>query len=112
MWRNLFYYIQSKEIQGNTDYIMYVYLKKAIRVRISCEHVCPGWSCAIMYDVIVQNNLLCLKIVYNKKEIKFLQHLFHLVERENCISFVASPLMNYRFFASPDEINVIFIPNN
>ena len=49
---------------------MYVYLKKAIRVRISREHVRPGWSCAIMYDVIVQNNLLCLKFVCNKKEIK------------------------------------------
>ena len=70
LWRNLFYYIQCNEIQGNTDYIMYVYLKKAIRVRISCEHECPGWSCAIMYDVIEQKNLLCLKIVYNKKEIQ------------------------------------------
>ena len=28
-------------------------------------------ACAIMYDIIMQNNLLCFKIVNNKKEIKF-----------------------------------------
>ena len=27
-------------------------------------------SCAIMYDVIMQNNRLCFKIVYNKKGIQ------------------------------------------
>ena len=42
--------------------------------------------CGILYDIIVQNNLLCFKIVYIKKEIQifgWIWHLFHLVTKKS-----------------------------
>ena len=58
-----------------------------------------------------------LKIVHNKKKIQFfvmnidISTIYFISCSEKMyISFVASPLMKYAFFASLDEINDIFIP--
>ena len=73
-------------------------------------------SCAILYNVIMQNNLLCFKIVYNKKHIQTFERILTFISlreasrEELYIAFVALPLMIFRFFASLYEMNVIFNP--
>ena len=54
-----------------------------------------------------------LKIVYNKKKIQIFGMTMPFIssrEARKCIFHSASPLMKYKFFASLDEINDIFIP--
>ena len=51
-------------------------------------------SRAILYDVIVQNNLPCFKIVYSKEGIQIFRMNMRVISSHD------SPLMNYRFFAS------------
>ena len=69
--------------------------------------------CDRVWRHLVQKNLSCLKLYIIKRKFNFWNdyaiYFISWSEKMN-ISFVASPLMKYAFFASLDEINGIFIP--
>ena len=63
-------------------------------------------QCANVYDVIYCHKSVTLKIVYNKKKNEYSIYFISWSEKMY-ISFVASPLMKYAFFASLDEIKLM-----